>query len=171
MDLNKAMLIGNITRDPQLRTIPSGQSVASFGLATNRRWKDQSTGEYKEDTQFHNIVAWGKLGEICSQYMKKGSKVFIEGRIQTRTWDDQQTGQKKYFTEIVAENAIMLDRKNSSDTGAYQQQNYGQQNPGPNQRPNNQQNQPDINIPSPEQIPTIDINEDQEEIKVEDIPF
>lgn len=170
MDLNKVMLIGNLTADPQLRTIPSGQSVASFSIATNRRWKDQNTGELKEDAQFHNIVAWRKLGEICAQYMKKGMKVYIEGRLQTRSWDDQQTGQKKYRTEILAENMIMLDRKSgnfgNSESGGYQLPKSQSQTAN-----DAQPSQGEVNIPSPEQIPTIDLDESQEEIKVEDIPF
>jgi len=78
MDLNKVMLIGNTTRDPELRTTPSGQSVANFGIATNRTWKDPNSGERKESAEFHNIVAWGRLAEICGQYLRKGSKIFVE---------------------------------------------------------------------------------------------
>jgi len=103
MNLNKAFVLGNLTRDPELRQIPSGQSVAQFGIATNREFTDKS-GQRQKLTEFHNIVAWGKLGELCNQYIRKGQSVFVEGRIQTRSWDDKQTGQKKYRTEIVAEN-------------------------------------------------------------------
>ncbi|MFA5926255.1 MAG: single-stranded DNA-binding protein, partial [Parcubacteria group bacterium] len=110
MDLNKVMLIGNTTRDPELRSTPSGQSVASFGLATNRVWKDQTSGERKSAAEFHNIVAWGKLAEICGQYLRKGSKVYVEGRLQTRSWQGQD-GNKRYSTEVIMENMIMLDRK------------------------------------------------------------
>ncbi|MBU1992299.1 single-stranded DNA-binding protein [Patescibacteria group bacterium] len=109
MSLNRVQLIGNLTRDPELRQIPGGQSVASFGVATNMRWKDQS-GETQNKTEFHNIVAWRKLAEICGQYLRKGSKVFIEGRLQTRDWEGED-GVKRYRTEIVADNMIMLDRK------------------------------------------------------------
>ncbi len=165
MDLNKAMLIGNIVNDPEMRTTPNGQNVTSFRVATNRRWKNQATGEYNEDSQFHSIVAWGKLAEICSQYMSKGQKVYIEGRITTRSWDDPQSGQKKYMTEVVAENAIMLSQKRDGNTGA----NYAGQ-PAPNQAPTNAPQKNNVSIPSPEQIPTIDVN-DQDEIRVEDIPF
>src|SRR3989338_4391539 len=101
LNLNKAMIVGNVTRDPESRTTPSGQHVANFGVATNRRWKDQQSGEMKEAVEFHNIVAWGRLAETCTQYLKKGSKVYIEGRLQTRQWEDQ-TGAKKNRTEIVA---------------------------------------------------------------------
>lgn len=106
--LNKVMLIGNLTRDPESRQIPSGQTVCSFGLATNRTWKDQS-GNKQEAVEFHNIVVWGKLAEICAQYLAKGRKAFIEGRLQTRDWEGQD-GVKRNRTEIVAENMILLDR-------------------------------------------------------------
>lgn len=106
--LNKAMLIGNLTRDPELRKTTSGQSVCSFSIATNRTYTDAS-GVKKDQPEYHNIVAWGKLGEICAQYLVKGKKVYVDGRIQTRDWEGQD-GQKKYRTEIVAENMIMLDR-------------------------------------------------------------
>jgi single-strand DNA-binding protein len=108
MNLNRAMIIGNVTRDPEVRNTPNGQSVASFGVATNQRWTDAS-GAKQERTEFHNIVAWAKLADICGQYLRKGSKVYIEGRIQTREWAAQD-GAKKNRTEIVAENMIMLDR-------------------------------------------------------------
>lgn len=165
MDLNKVMLIGNIVTDVQSRMTPSGQSVVSFRLATNRKYKDR-TGEIKEDAQFHNISAWGKLGEILAQYMSKGRKIYIEGRLQTRSWDDPQSGQKKFFTEIVAENAIMLDKKDlsSSPSSSYNNQANTPAAPTVN-------NQANVNIPAPEQIPTINIDENQEEIKMEDIPF
>lgn len=109
MNLNKAMIIGNVTRDPEVRTTPSGQTVTSFGVATNRRWKDQS-GQQKEQVEYHNVVAWRKLADIIGQYVKKGSKIYVEGRLQTRSWDDQ-SGVKRYKTEIIAENMIMLDKK------------------------------------------------------------
>lgn len=168
MDLNKAMLLGRMTQDPQTRSTTTGQNVASFGVATNRRWKDRNTGEMKEEVQFHNIVAWGKLGEICSQYMKKGMRILIEGRIQNRSWDDQQTGQKKYRTEIVADNIIMLDSKGNSENGG---NSFNNQSNNSFQKSPMNQNQKEMNIPSAEQIPTIDIDEDKEEIKISDIPF
>jgi len=109
MNLNKVMLIGNITRDPELRTTPAGDSVASFSIATNFTWKDRD-GNKQEKAEFHNIVAWRKLAEIIGQYLKKGSKIYIEGRLQTRDWEDQN-GVKRYRTEVIAENMIMLDSK------------------------------------------------------------
>ncbi|MFH0952333.1 MAG: single-stranded DNA-binding protein [Patescibacteria group bacterium] len=117
MDLNKAMIIGNLTRDPESRSTSGGQNVCNFSIATNRIWKDAKTGERKQAVEYHNIVAWGKLGETCSQYCNKGKKVYIEGRLQTRTWDDQ-AGNKRNRTEIVAESMILLDRSGSrSDNG------------------------------------------------------
>ncbi|MDP3975448.1 MAG: single-stranded DNA-binding protein [bacterium] len=108
--LNKVQLIGNLTRDPEVRQIPSGQMVCTVGVATNRAWKDQSSGEKKEATEFHNVVCWGRLAEIAGQYVKKGTKVYFEGRLQTRTWDGED-GKKNYRTEIVAENMIILTPK------------------------------------------------------------
>ena len=107
MNLNRAMLIGNLTRDPEVRTTPSGQNVASFGVATNRSWTDQS-GQKQEKAEFHNIVAWGKLADICGQYLTKGKKIYVEGRLQSREWEGQD-GIKRNRTEIVLENMIMLE--------------------------------------------------------------
>jgi len=107
--LNRAQIVGNLTRDPELRNIPSGQAVTSFSVATNRRWKDKD-GNNQDQTEFHNVVAWGKLAEISNQYLKKGNKVYLEGRMQTRTWDGQD-GTKRNRTEIVAENMIFLTPK------------------------------------------------------------
>lgn len=109
MDLNKVMLIGNLTRDPEMRMTPSGQSVATFSIATNRKWKGND-GEMKDDAQFHEIVIWGKLAEVAEQYLSKGKKVYLEGRLQTRNWEGQD-GVKRNKTEIVATDLIMLDRK------------------------------------------------------------
>lgn len=108
MDLNRAMIIGRLTRDPEGRTTPQGTSVCSFSLATNFVWVDQA-GQKQEKVEYHNIVAWRKLADICQQYLKKGSKVYIEGRLQTRDWEGQD-GIKRYRTEIIADNMIMLDR-------------------------------------------------------------
>ncbi|OHA15581.1 MAG: single-stranded DNA-binding protein [Candidatus Taylorbacteria bacterium RIFCSPLOWO2_12_FULL_43_20] len=101
MYINKAILYGNLTRDPELKSLPSGIQVASFGVATNRVYKDKD-GNKKEQADFHNIVAFGRQGELAAQYLKKGSGVFVEGRMQTRSWDAQD-GQKKYRTEVVAD--------------------------------------------------------------------
>lgn len=109
MSLNRVQLIGNLTRDPEMKQIPGGTVVASFGVATNFTWKDQS-GQQQSKTEFHNIVAWRRLAEICGEYLKKGSKVFVEGRLQTRDWEGED-GVKRYRTEIVIDNMIMLDSR------------------------------------------------------------
>jgi single-strand DNA-binding protein len=116
MSLNRVQLIGNLTRDPEMKQIPGGQVVASFGIATNFTWKDQS-GEQQSKVEFHNITAWRRLAEICGQYLKKGSKIFIEGRLQTRDWEGED-GVKRYRTEVVADNMIMLDKKGDVVAGA-----------------------------------------------------
>lgn len=108
MSLNKVLLIGNLTRDPEARTTPSGQQVTTFSVATNRAWTSPS-GEKQERSEFHNIVSWGKLADIVAKYLAKGRRVYVEGRLQTRDWTGQD-GVKRYRTEIVAENVIMLDR-------------------------------------------------------------
>ena len=115
--LNRATVLGNITRDPESRTTTTGQTVVSFSVATSRRWKDQTSGELKEATEFHNCVAWAKLAQTVTTYCRKGSKVYVEGRLQTRSWDDP-TGVKKYRTEIVADNVILLDRKGEGPAAA-----------------------------------------------------
>ena len=106
--LNRATLIGNLTRDPEVRQIPSGQSGCSFALATNRSWTS-TDGKKQDATEFHYVVAWGKLAEICAQYLTKGRKVYIEGRLQTRDWEGQD-GVRRYRTEIITENLIILDK-------------------------------------------------------------
>jgi len=111
--LNKVMLIGNMTRDPELRYTPTGVAVCSFGLATNRGWTTES-GEKKEEVEFHRIVAWNKLAELCSQLLAKGRKVFVEGRLQTRSWVGQD-GSQRQSTEIVIEDMIILDSKRMTD--------------------------------------------------------
>ena len=113
--LNRVMLIGNLGKDPELRYTGSGVAVATFTIATNESWKDQD-GNMQERTEWHNIVAWRKLAEICGEWLKKGKKVYVEGRIQTRSYDDKNTGQKRYITEIVADNMIMLDSRSSAET-------------------------------------------------------
>lgn len=148
MNLNKVMIIGNLTRDPELRNTPSGQTVASFSVATNFVWTDQS-GQQQKKTEFHNIIAWRKLADICAKYLHKGSKVFIEGRLQTTDWTGQD-GVKRYRTEIVTENMIMLDNKGGSPMGS---------------GINNNNSGAEATIEIPDEI------SDDEEIRVENIPF
>lgn len=116
ISLNKAMLIGNVTRDPELRTTPTGQNVTNFSIATNRRWRTPD-GQTQEDTQFHDIVAWGKLAEIITQILKKGSRVFVEGRLQTRSWEAPD-GAKMRRTEVVMENFVSLTPRGAGVTYA-----------------------------------------------------
>ena len=149
INLNRATIIGNLTRDPEVRSTPSGQSVATLGVATSRSWMNQA-GVRQEETEFHSVVAWGRLAEICQQYIHKGMRVYVEGRIKTRSWDDQ-TGNKRYRTEIIAEGLIMLDRapQGSGANGASW-------------------------TPKPQEAAAPDFSKTEapeEEIKVEDIPF
>jgi single-strand DNA-binding protein len=153
MNLNKAMIIGNLTRDPEIRNTPAGAQVATFSVATNFVWND-AAGTKQERVEFHNIVAWKRLAEICGQYLRKGSKVFIEGRLQTRDWVGQD-GIKRYRTEIVAENMIMLDRAGAMPGGGM----GGHNNPPMPEEPRGQV----INIDDGEPA--------EDEIKVENIPF
>lgn len=147
MNLNKAMIIGNLTRDPEIRNTASGQMVASFSVATNLVWTDQN-GQQQKKVEFHNVIAWRRLAEICSKYLRKGSKIYLEGRLQTTDWTGQDNI-KRYKTEIVAENMIMLDnRGGSSFTGS---ENVG--------------NMREEVIEIPED------SIDDEEIKIENIPF
>ena len=160
MDLNKVMIIGRLTRDPELRTTPSGVNVCQIGVATSYVYTNQATGQKVEQTEFHNVVLWRKLGEIANQYLKKGTQVFIEGRLQTRSWDAKD-GQKKNRTEIVADNMIMLQRAagTSASPAAYQAAS-----PAPKPAATSETSQP-----TPvEELPTIQQGED---INVEDIPF
>lgn len=114
MDLNKVMLIGRLTKNPEVKSTPAGQSVTSFSIATNRSFKDAS-GQRVEKGEFHNIVAWGKLAEICGQYLTKGRRAYIEGRLQTRDWVGQD-GVRRYSTEVVADNMIILDAPSGNNT-------------------------------------------------------
>ena len=164
MDLNKVMIIGRLTRDPELKTTPSGVSVCQIGLATNFVYNNQQTGQKVEQVEFHNVVLWRKLGEIAAQYLKKGRRVYIEGRLQTRSWDSKD-GQKKNRTEIVADNMIMLDsNRDGSPSGAPYQ---ASSSPSPSTKTSVPA--ADMSQPTPvEELPTIQQGED---INVEDIPF
>lgn len=114
--LNLVQLIGNLTRDPEMRYTTNGSAVVTFGLATNKSWKDES-GEQKELTEFHNIVAWGKLAEICQQLLAKGMKVYIQGSLTTRSWQDETSGVMRYRTEVRVDDMILLDSKGKGGVG------------------------------------------------------
>lgn len=114
--INKVILVGRLGKDPEIRSTPNGTSVAKFTVATDEKFTDRN-GEKQERTEWHNITAWGKLGEICGQYLRKGKLVYLEGSIRTDSWDDKETGQKKYRTEVVANTMKMLDRRGDEGGG------------------------------------------------------
>lgn len=148
MNINKVILIGNLASDPELRTTPEGQPVCSFRLATNRIWIDKQTGQKHQKTEFHNVVCWRRLAEIASQYLKKGSMVFVEGRLETRSWEDK-TGAKKSRTEIIVENLQLGPRSMKAQQAETESQEAEEQEP---------------------EIPIIE-EEPEEEIDVKDIPL
>jgi single-strand DNA-binding protein len=150
MYLNKAILIGNLTRDPELKAIASGNKVCTFSIATNRTYKD-SNGVRQEKTDYHNIVVWGKTAENVATYMKKGSQILVEGRMETRSWDDAATNTKKYRTEVIAD-TVQFGAKN---TGG------GNFSSTPSQQASTSKKE--------EEIETIEYPEEQ--INAEDIPF
>lgn len=160
MNLNKVFIIGRLTVDPQLRTTPSGQSVVTVSVATNRNWTGKD-GKRQEDTQFHNIVVWGRQAEVVSQFLKKGSIVFVEGRLQTRSWQDNQ-GQTRRATEIVSERLQLGPRPAG---GGFR--DSGQQNDGgfKQKSPESQ----GVDEGSGATLPEISM--DDEDIKPEDLPF
>jgi single-strand DNA-binding protein len=165
MDLNKVMIIGRLTRDPELRTTPTGTSVCQLGLATNFVYTNQQSGQKVENVEYHNVVMWRKLGEIAAQYLKKGQRVYIEGRLQTRSWDGDN-GKKNYKTEIIADNMIMLDGGRGGEAGAPM---GGANNGGGFNRPSvPAANNADEQSYPIEELPTIQQGED---INVDDIPF
>jgi single-strand DNA-binding protein len=114
--INKVILVGRLGKDPEIKSTPGGQTVAKFSVATDEKFTDKS-GEKQERTEWHNIVAWARLAEICGQYLRKGMLVYIEGSIRTDSWDDKESGQKRYRTEIIARDMKMLERKRDSDEG------------------------------------------------------
>lgn len=145
MDLNRATIIGRLTQTPEVRTTPSGKSVTTVGIATNRAWVNSSTGVKEEKVEFHNCVFWGKLADIVGQYLSKGRRVYVEGRLETRNWVGQD-GVKRYRTEIIVENMLMLDGPRGESSGAVRSDD----------------------APPP---PVVSDEVVEEEIKVEDIPF
>lgn len=154
MNVNKVFLIGRLTADPQLRTTPQGQSVTTFGVATNRTWVNKQ-GQRQEDVQFHNVVVWGRQAEVATQFLKKGSMVYVEGRLQNRNWQDKQ-GQRRTTTEIVSERLQLGPRAMGTMGGGVPSA----------PRPATQ----GVDEAAKEELPEINI-EEGEEIKPEDIPF
>lgn len=139
--VNKVILIGNLGADPDIRYMPSGEPVANLSLATSESWKDSQSGELREKTEWHRVVAFRKLAEIIGQYCKKGSKLYIEGRLQTRKWQDQN-GQDRYTTEIVADQMQMLDSRGSGGGGDGYSDDPGYGSPQPPRQNNPQNNAP-----------------------------
>jgi single-strand DNA-binding protein len=166
MNVNKAIIVGRLTRDPEVRTTPSGQTVTNFSLATSTKWKGQD-GQQNEKTELHNIVAWGKRGEVIGQYVVKGQELFVEGRLETRSWDDKDTGKKMYRTEIILDNFEFGAKAGAGGGGNTNQNNYNnnkqQQNTAPAAAQPAQQQE--------EEIPTINLDDEADEVKIEDVPF
>lgn len=150
MNVNKVVLVGRLTRDPEVRSTASGQSVTSISLATNNYWTDKS-GQKQERTEFHNIVLWGRLAEIAGQYLTKGQEAYFEGRLQTRTYTGKD-GIERRITEVVADNMQL----GSKPQGARQNQSAGIA---------------PLESPKEEEIPTINLDEEQGEVKIENVPF
>ena len=120
--VNKVILVGNLGKDPEVKYTPGGPALAKFSLATNERFKDKA-GEWQDRTEWHNIVAWQRLAEIVGEYIKKGAKVYVEGRLQTSSWEDKQSGEKKYRTEIIAQDLVMLGGRDDSEPVAASRRN------------------------------------------------
>jgi single-strand DNA-binding protein len=158
MYLNKVYLIGNLTQDPEFKALPSGSSVASFSLATNRTWTDKQ-GQRQETAEYHNVVAYGKQAETISQYLRKGSLLFVEGRLQTRSWEAQD-GQKKYRTEIIVDTFQFGPKGSGAGSVASQ--------PKPASAPKSSPKSATASMPQ-EELPTVNLDED--EIDLEEIPF
>jgi len=168
--LNKVLLIGNLTRDPELRFTPQGTAVCTIGLATNRSWATDS-GERNEDVEFHRLVAWSKLAEVCGQLLKKGRKIFAEGRLQTREWTTQD-GQKRQTTEIVLENMILLDSsgraQNDGDSSSYaypsdqsvQATSISSSTPAKSTKKTKKSTQTENDVPTPEAPVAEDVSDD-----------
>ncbi len=153
INLNRSQVLGNLTRDPEMRFTPNGQAVSNFSVATNRKWKNRDTGEFDEATEYHDCVVWGKQAEAVSPMLKKGKPVFVEGRLQTRNWEGQD-GVKRYKTEIVADNVIVLGGRDGGSGGS------------------------DTSAPTPNPVDDVAKSDNkpkeakkEEEIDIEDIPF
>ena len=152
--VNKVVLVGNLGKDPEIRFMPNGNAVANFSLATTESWKNKQTGEYENQTEWHNLTVFGKFGEMCGQYLKKGAKIYVEGKIKTEKWQDKTSGQDRFSTKIIVSEIQMMDGRNDSQGGGQFQ--GGQQASG-QQFQGNQQNQTfgnaPQNIPQPAMAP------------------
>lgn len=162
--VNKVILVGNLGRDPEVRYLPSGGAVANVAVATSEAWRDKNTGQPVEQTEWHRVIFCGKLAEIAGEYLKKGSKVYIEGSLHTRKWQDKQTGQDRYATEIKASQMQMLDGRPGNGGGDYDQGDDWDQGGGytpPAQSPQGAQRRPPAQRPAPAPADSFD----------DDIPF
>ncbi|MDQ5976345.1 MAG: single-strand DNA-binding protein [Patescibacteria group bacterium] len=167
MNVNKVILVGRLTRDPDMRTTPTGQSVATIGMATNNHWTDKS-GQKQEKTEFHTVVLWGRLAEIAGQYLTKGQECFVEGRLQSRNYTDK-AGQERKTTEIIGETMQLGSRAQGGGgqgNGGYQSSTNASRPATTPQRPVSQSSAPMME----EEIPTINLD-DEKEIRIEDVPF
>lgn len=162
--LNRVQLIGNLTRDPELRYTPNGTAVCSFGIATNRNWTTD-TGEKKEEVEFHRIVSWNKLAELCSQFLVKGRKVYVEGRLQTRSWTGQD-GAQRTTTEIVIDDMILLDSKRPGEEVF-----RGTSAEAPVAEESQDKKEEEQAPPSKKRAQKDTPKTDEEEVSAEDIPF
>ena len=165
MNLNKVLLIGRLTQDPDSRSIPSGQNVTTIRMATNRVWKDPS-GQRKDATEYHTVIAWGRLGDVAARYLKKGGLVMIEGRLQTRNWTDQ-SGIKKYITEIIAE-GLQLGPRPAGSASESPMADIKTPPSSPNRAP---VKDADIPIIDENEPMSAGVEEDEMKIKEEDLPF
>jgi single-strand DNA-binding protein len=156
--VNKVIVLGNVGKDPEVKFTPNGTAVAKFSLATNERFKDKS-GEFQERTEWHNIVAWQRLAEIVGEYVKKGSKIYIEGRIQTSSWEDKQSGEKKYRTEIIANDLVLLSGRGEGGGDSEGRSRSSSANASSNASSMDQR------------VPQSDESSHQAQITDEDIPF
>lgn len=163
MNVNKAILVGRLTRDPETRTTPTGQTVATIGLATSHRWSDKS-GQKQEKTEFHTIILWGRTAEVAAQYLTKGQEAYFEGRIQTRSYTGKD-GVERRVTEIVAENMQLGSRPLGQGGGS---SNRFESNASGKPQPSQSKSAP---IAADDDIPTINLDDEKEEIKIEDVPF
>lgn len=163
MNVNKVILVGRLTRDPEIRTTPGGQTVATIGVATNDYWTDKS-GQRQERTEFHTVVLWGRSAEIAGQYLSKGQEAYFEGRLQSRTYTDK-AGVERKVVDIVANSMQLGSRAQGQGTGggAPRAAAPAQQRPAaPAARPS---------APAEEEIPTINLDDERDDIKIEDVPF
>lgn len=169
MNVNKVILIGRLTKDPEVRSTTSGQTVTSISVATSRSWKDQA-GQKQEKTEFHNVVAWAKRGEVIAQYFTKGQEIFVEGHLETRNWDDKATGKKMYRTEVILDNFEFGAKPGGG----------GYSNPSANAAPaaaaGVATGAAATTAAQPKQaptddIPTINLDDEKDDVNIEDVPF